>query len=140
METMLEKIYTKFKDLKIEADKDCKFNKADIDNSFTTTNSLIKYINKKTEWNSVYRKFESERKDNYRKLYEFYQTDFPLKLNGKDEYQLFIESDPAYVDIFERCLVVKEILVFIDSTIETLKSRQWEIKEFINWAKFSNGQ
>jgi hypothetical protein len=139
-ETMLEKIYEKFKKLKDEATEDCKFDRGQIENSFDNTTKLMKWINKKSEWSRVYRTFEIERKDKYRKTYEFYVTDFPMKLNGKDEYQLFIESDPGYLDTFTRCQVVKEILTYVDSVIDTLKSRAWEVKAALDYLKFSNGQ
>lgn len=139
-DTMLEKIYTKYKDLKTEATEDCKFDKSNLINSFGVTQLLVKWINKKTEWSRVFREFESKRKDSYRKTYEFYQTDFPLKLSTKDEYTLFIESDSNYVEHMNVCLVVKEIMQYIDSVIETLKSKSWEVKTYLEWLKFQNGQ
>ena len=116
-ETMLEKIYEKYKDLKTEATADCKFEKSDLTKSFGTTQHLVKWINKKSEWSRVFRDLESKRKDAYRKAYEFYQTDYPLKLSTKDEYTLFIESDINYVEHMNVSLVVKEILQYIDSVI-----------------------
>ena len=108
--------------------------------SFGTTQHLVKWINKKSEWSRVFRDLESKRKDAYRKAYEFYQTDYPLKLSTKDEYTLFIESDINYVEHMNVSLVVKEILQYIDSVIETLKSKSWETKNYLEWIKFQNGQ
>lgn len=139
-QTMIDKIYDKFKKLKDEAAEDCKFDRANIENSFDNTNKLMKWINKKSEWNKVLRSFELERKDKYRSTYEFYAKDFQMKLNSKDEYQLFIESDPNYLDIHMKCQVVKDILAYIDSVIDNLKGRAWEMKLFMQYLEFINGK
>ncbi|NCP97758.1 hypothetical protein GW796_05895 [archaeon] len=139
-ETMIEKLYKKFSELREEAVEDCKFIRTELDNSFNNTNKIIKYINLKCEWNRVNRKFELERKQKYRKLYEFYQTDYPLKINTKDEYQLFIESDSEYYDIQSKSQITKEIIIYIDSVLDALKGRGYEIKNCLEWEKFKNGQ
>ena len=138
-ETKLEKIYTKYKALKEQADKDCKFNRSEIENSFDSTSKKIWWINQKTEWQKVFREFERQRKEQYKKTYEFYHTEFPIKLNSKEEYQLYIESDPNYINIYTICLVVKEVIQYIDSVLDILKDRAWEVKNFIEYQKFVNG-
>jgi hypothetical protein len=138
-ETKLDKIYTKYKELKEIAIEDCKFDKSKMDDNFTTTNSKIWWINKKSEWSRVYRELERQRKDQYKTTYEFYYKDFPIKLNSKEEYTLYIESDPSYLNIFTICLVVKEVLQYIDSILDILKDRQWEIKNYLTYLQFSNG-
>jgi hypothetical protein len=45
-ETMLEKIYTKFKGLKDEAKVDCTFDKTRLDDAFNVTMCLTKWITK----------------------------------------------------------------------------------------------
>jgi hypothetical protein len=139
-ETMLAKIYEKFKDLKRESKDDCTLDKTNLDSAFNVTMCLEKWIRKKTEWSRVYRDLEEKRKKHYRTLYEFYQTDYPLKLSTKDEYNLFIESDPGYVDHFAISQTVKEILQFIDSIIDTLKNKQWERTNWVDYQKFINGR
>lgn len=139
-DTMLSKIYVKYKELKTEATEDCKFDKSDLTKSFGITQLLIKWINKKTQWTDVYRDLEAKRKKAYRKAYEFYKTDFPLSLTTKEEYSAFIDSDAEYSDFLNQCLVVKEIIQYIDFVIEALKSKSWEIKNYIEWLKFKNGQ
>jgi hypothetical protein len=138
-ETMLEKIYQKYKSLKIDAKNDCTLDKTNLNEAFTVTNCLIKWITIKTEWSRVYRDFEEKRKKQYRASYEFYHTDFPMKLDTKEQYNIFIESDPAYVTLLHECLTIKEILQFVDSVLDTLKNKQWEIKAFIEYQKFING-
>jgi biotin synthase-like enzyme len=139
-ETHQEKILKKFKALKAEAEKDCFFSKENMEQGFDNTNSIIKWINKKSDWNAVFRTYEAKRKTTYRSVYEFYLTDYPHKLNSKDEYQLFIESDTSYNDIYNLCLQVKEVIVYIDAVLDTLKGRAFLLKNALDWHKFCNGQ
>ena len=138
--TNYEKIIQKFKQLKQDASSDCIFELNELDNSFNNTNLLVKWITRKTDWSSAYRTLEVQRKKQYRDLYEFYCTDYPRKLSSKEEYALFIESDENYNSIFQQCLLVKEIIQFCDSTIETLKARGFMIKNAIDWLRFKSGQ
>lgn len=137
--TMIEKIYEKFRELKTEAKNDCAFDKTKMDANFAVTPLLIKWIAKKSEWSAAFRNFEEKRKKAYRTAFEFYQVEYPTKLNTKDEYAMFIESDTNYVDHMNTSLVVKEIMQFIDSTIETLKGKSWEIKTYLEYLRFKNG-
>lgn len=137
--TVLDKIYEKFEKLKKEATEDVKFDKADFDNAFDNTNKLMKYIKIRSEWSRVQREFERKRKEQYKVCFEYYQTEYPLKLNNREEYLMFIESDPRYFEPYTHVQTVKEVLIFIDSTIDTLKSRGFEIKHALEYEKFKNG-
>jgi len=139
-ETILEKLYSKIKIMKEKAEEDCKIDKGNLDSAFNNTSKLIYWINMKTEWSRVLRDFDRERKDVYRKTFEFYQTDYPLKLSSKDELSLFIESDPGYQPIFMICQVTKEGIQYIDSVIEAVKSRGWEVSNYLKYLQFINGQ
>jgi len=138
-ESILEKLYSKIKVLKEKAEEDCKFDRTDLDSAFNNTNKLIYWINLKFEWLKVQKDFERQRKDLYRKTYEFYQTDYPLKLSTKEEITLFIESDPGYQPIYMICAVVKDGIQYIESVVELLKSRAWEVKTALEWEKYKNG-
>lgn len=137
--TNYEKIIMKFKQLKQDAGEDCKFELHELDSSFNNTNLLVKWITRKTDWSSAYRALEVQRKKQYRILYEFYCTDYPRKLSSKEEYALFIESDENYNSIFQQCLLAKEVMQFCESTIETLKSRGFMIKNAIDYLKWKSG-
>lgn len=139
-DSLYDKLLGRFKELKKEAEKDCKFELSNMDIGFNNTNLIIKWINKKSDWQGVYKSLESKRKKQYRSLYEFYCEDYPRKLNSKEEYQLFIESDESYNSIYQETLLCKEIIQYVDSVIETLKSRGYMLKNAIDWLKFKNGQ
>ena len=138
-EDPIQRLNERINQIREEAKADVKFRK---DDPFEKHNVelMIKWIDRKIEWLKLARAYETQRKEKFRKLFEFYKTDFDLKLNSKDEYLLFIESTPEYVLIHNAYLTAKDALNFIDSTIDTLKSRGFEIKTFCEWEKFRNGQ
>lgn len=133
-----EKMNEKFKELRVEAKTDVKIDRV---NPFIDFNSEIsmKWIQKRIEWQKLLRIYENERKQKFRSLYEYYKTDFNLKLNTKEEISVFIESDTNYVLILQVNNLCKDIISFVDSTIEVIKSRGWEIKEYLAFQRFSNG-
>jgi hypothetical protein len=138
--TKLEMIYGKYKSLKDESKADCQFNKETMEDAFNNAVTISKWITYKSEWVRIHRGYEEERKKIYRKLYEYYQTEYHLKLNTKEEYTLFIESDPQYTEMMNQSQVTKEVILFIDSIIDTLKTKGYEIKNYIEWKKFINGR
>jgi hypothetical protein len=138
--TDLEQIYVKFAELKKESDKDCHFDKNKMDESFNVTTSLSKWIRMKADCASLYRKYEVRRKKEWTTQYEFYKLDYHVTLNTKEEYSLYIESNPSYVEYYNLAMTMKEMCVFIDGTIDTLKNKQWEIKSYLEYLKFINGQ
>lgn len=136
----LQKIYEKFKLLKDEAIEDCQFNKAKIELQFENTFTIMKWINYRSEWNQVYRVYETKRKEIYKKLYEFYKLEYDLKINTKDELSLFIESDIQYTEVFNICQVLKEILQYITDVVDNLKGKNFEIQRYLQYMMFINGK
>lgn len=140
IEEKLTSIQTKLSNLMVEGENDCKFDKTDMQTAFNISTALSKWIRKKIEWNQTYRILEEKRKVAWRERYEFYQTEYTLKLTTKDEYTLFIESDIHYVDHMRLTAATKEVIQYIDSIIDTLKIKNYEIKNYVDYYKFVNGQ
>jgi hypothetical protein len=140
MQAKLDKIKEKFKSLKQEAENDCSFDKKQMDKHFNNTYTTMKWINKKQEWNDVYRIYEQKRKEKFRALWEYYSTEADLKISTKEEKFLFIESDIQYYEYQMLTDSVKEILKYIDSVIECLKNKNYEIQRYIQWHMFMNGK
>lgn len=135
----LNKIRERFKTLKEESVIDCNFDKLKMETQFNNTYTIMKWINYKSEWNEVYRVYDSKRKDQYRKLYTFYKLESDLKINTAAELSLFIESDLQYTEIFGICIVLKEVIQYINDVVENLKGKGWEITRWLNYQAFING-
>ena len=80
----LNRINEKLKALMEESSKDCKFDKVNIETQFDNTLTIMNWINKKHEWNEVYRVYEYKRKEVYKKLWIFYKSESDLKINTKE--------------------------------------------------------
>ena len=140
MSKKLEKINERFKRLRLEAEEDCKFDKMKIETQFDNTLAICKWINYKAEWSEVYKVIDIERKEVYKKLYYFYKVESDLKINTKDELDLFITSDAQYVDLHLQITTLKEVVKYIEDIVETLKGKNWEISRWIEHQKFINGR
>jgi len=136
----LEIIYERYNMLKAESKADCFWDKQKLDSAFNITMSLSKWINIKCEWDTLLRGYEAKRIKHYRELYEFYDIESPRKLTTKTEYDLFITSDPGYVDIYNLTCTVQEVVNYIKSVIAALTEKKWEVKTYIEYLKFINGR
>jgi len=137
-EEKIDKISEKFLQIQNQFKIDCKINRSDPFDRFNTE-LLEKWIRRRTEWSKLCKAYEDKKKERFRSLYEYYKTDFDVKLSTKDEYSLFIESDASYTTINTLYQNTKEVLVYIDAIVDTLKQRQWEIRAYIDYLKWSNG-
>ena len=122
-QTKIEKIYGKLKQLQEEAKEDIRVDKAQLESQFDSAGKVVKWLNKKSDWQQVSNSLESKKKEAWRKAYEYYRTEYNLKLNSKEEYTMMIESDPSYSTLLLECQAVKEVIEYIHAVIEALKSR-----------------
>jgi hypothetical protein len=139
-ESLIEGIRIRKKKLMEEAVTDVFFDKAHMDTQFDNTLHIMKWINKKMEWGQLQRFQEEIRKKKFRTLYEFYKTESNLKITTKDEMMLFIESDINYLEIFNICTEIKEVMKYLDETIDALKAKSFERKDWITYQMFINGK
>lgn len=138
--SQLDRIFAKFKEIKDEAEQDLKIDRTALYSPDFNTDIHMRWIRRKTEAQNLFKRIEIQRKEKYRTLFEYYKTDYPLKLNSPAEYQLFIESDENYVLIYNCSLTVKELVEYISAVLDAIKSRGWEIKQFLDYQRFLNGQ
>jgi len=134
-----DKIIEKFQELKAKSVSDVKFDRGSLEKSFDCTMKIAWWINMRTEWSKAFRTYEYKRNNAWKKAYEYYRTEYQLKLETKEEFKLMVDSDPDYFEAAELTKLVQEIINFIDSVIDNMKARQWEIKNCMEWQKFTNG-
>lgn len=134
-----EELIKRFKKLRDEAAEDIKFSKANLDAAFDSTEKTMKWLGKRAQWLQLFHSYEFKRQEAWKKSYEYYKSDYPFTLNTKDEYKNMINVDPAYSEINDLKVLTGDIVDFIDATLDALKSRQWEIKLFVEWQRFQAG-
>lgn len=134
-----KEIQARFTKLREEGKSDIKINKADLNKSFDTTEKIMKWLDHRVKWLSLHHSFEYKRREAWKKAFEYYKTDYPFTLNTKEEYQNMINTDPAYFEIADISNLTSMVIDYIDETIANLKSRQFEVKNYIEWQKFQHG-
>jgi hypothetical protein len=132
-------LLARFKKLREEAQKDMVFDKAQMDKQFDTTQKITKWLNKRHHWNDLCRSYEFKRLQAWKKAFEFYKTEYKISLSNNDDYRNMISTDPSYAEIADLAMLVSDIVDYIDSTIENLKQRAWEMKHFTEWLRFTHG-
>lgn len=141
----IKKLYSKWDQLKEEAKQDCpKLNFSAMQQNFNLSDKNIKWLNYQQDWEQALIGVEIKRKNVKRELTLYYRgydpTDsFELRLETKDELALFIESDERYEDILEQATIVKGLIIYCEDVIDKLKSKSFEIKNYIEWMKYCSG-
>ena len=110
-----------------------------LDNAFDNTSKVMKWIDRKVDWNFVVRDLERKLLKSKRELFEFYRKDYPLKLDNNAEINMFVTSDDQYLAVEREYIMAESTKKFIGSVIDTLKSRAWEIKTYLDYQRFKNG-
>lgn len=62
---------------------------------------------------------------------------FPFVL--KSDINLYLESDEDLINLLRKKIVHDEIVSVVESILSELKSRTFQLRDFINWEKFING-
>lgn len=130
----------RYKKLREDGVKEGEFSKAKMDNSFNNTEKTMKWLNIRAKWMQLHHSFEFQRMTAWKKAFEYYKTDYPFTLSTKEEYNNMIKTDPSYAEIADLASITSDIIDYIDATLDAIKSRGFEIKNYIEWQKFQHGQ
>ena len=136
----LSRLDDELKDLRAMAKKDGTIKKDKFETEFDNTSRVMKWIDKKVTWKKLEYMLNKELAGTRRNLFEFYKTESQLKLDNNAELNLFITSDDNYIIIEDKLQVVQISLSLINGTIDVLKARAWEMKEYASWQRFIHGE
>lgn len=143
----------KLSDLQDAWKEDCKINEMNLgQESVRTPNLHAKYLNFLTSTRLNMRKAESDYYNCRRKKYKYYRGEMsqqeledenwtqwqgnkPLK-NEMDEY---LQVDPDLIAYQDKVEYFKTVMYQLEQIIRSLNSRTWDIKNAIEWNKFTNG-
>jgi hypothetical protein len=132
---------------------DCKINELDLGKeSVNTPNLHAKYLNLLTSTKLNLRKAESDYLSCRRKKYRYYRgemTQGELEEEGwsqwqgnkplKNEMDEFLQVDPDLIKYMDKVEYFKTVLYQLEQILRSLNSRTWDIKNCIEWSKFTNG-
>lgn len=64
----------------------------------------------------------------------------PFQFALKSDINTYLEADADLIKLLEKKVYHEESISVIESVMSELKNRNWELKSFIDWERFINGQ
>lgn len=142
-----------FEQLSDEWDKDCHIDEDHLDRSAIKTAQLhSKYLRILVNHKMKLSALETEYKVLRQKKFRFYRgemTKQELQEEGWDQWQgvkplknemaEFLEGDADLNKINVKCEYIKNMIEAIESILNQLKGRDWQIRSAIDWKKFVSG-
>lgn len=109
-----------------------------------------KYLNVLTKHKLASRKAEFDYKKMRKVKWEFYTGKLskeelehygwePFQFTLKSDISTYLESDLDLIKLLEKKIYHDEIISVIESIMSELKSRTFQLRDFISWEKFVNG-
>lgn len=64
----------------------------------------------------------------------------PFQFALKSDINTYLEADGDLIKLLEKKVYHEEVISVIESVMAELKQRTWQLRDFISWEKFVNGQ
>jgi len=142
----------RFDDIRSMVSKDMVIDDSELDvESLKIPQLHNKYLNLFHDERILLRKLEADKRELIRDKWEFYSgkmsqeeleergwEPFQLKIL-KQDLDMYINSDTDVTRIDDRITLQKEKVDYLASIINSISGRGWEIKNAIEWRKFTSG-
>ena len=142
----------RFDDIRKMVEKDMVIDDSELDlESLKIPQLHNKYLNLFHDERILLRKLEVERRELIRDKWEFYSgkmseeevtrrgwEPFQLKVL-KQDLDMYIQSDSDVTKIDDRITLQKEKVDYLASIVKSISGRGWEIKNAIEWRRFTSG-
>ena len=140
----------RFDELQLMVDADLKIDDTELDiESIKTPQIHNKYLKFYTQFCLQLKKVRDERKSLYRDKWEYYTgkadpsvyVDKPFDLKVlKADVGMYIDADSEYQEITQKEEYIKTMVDYLERILKQITSRQWEIRNTIEWKKFLHGE
>ena len=132
-----------YEELQAIAENDMKLEKDNLDiESLKIPELQHKYLKFFSSYNLLAKKADSNYKILYRKKWEFYsgkdETPFPLKIL-KQDISIYLDSDEELIEAKNKLEYYRDILSFLEGVLKSLNNRGFQLKNAIDWKKFTEG-
>ena len=142
----------RFDDIRSMVSKDMVIDDSELDiESLKIPQLHNKYLNLFHDERILLRKLEADKRELIRDKWEFYSgkmsqeeleergwEPFQLKIL-KQDLDMYIHSDSDVTKIEDRITLQKEKVDYLASIVKSISGRGWEIKNAIEWRKFTSG-
>ena len=138
-----------FDELQALADKDLKINDTELDlESLKTPQLHNKYMKFHNQYTNLLKKSEQDLARLTREKWEYYtgkadpsvyqQKPFNIKLL-KPDVDKYLKSDDELIKLEQKVTYVQSVVDYLDRTIKIISNRGFQIKNAIDWRKFTSG-
>ena len=138
-----------FDELQELADKDLKINDTELDlESLKTPQLHNKYMKFHNQYTNLLKKAEQDLARLTREKWEYYtgkadpcvyqQKPFNIKLL-KPDVDKYLKSDDDLIKLEQKVTYVQSVVDYLDRTIKIISNRGFQIKNAIDWRKFTSG-
>ena len=138
-----------FDELQALADKDLKINDTELDlESLKTPQLHNKYMKFHNQYTNLLKKSEQDLARLTREKWEYYtgQADprayqvkpFNLKIL-KQDVDKYLKSDDELIKLDQKVTYVQSVVDYLDRTVKIISNRGFQIKNAIDWRKFTSG-
>ena len=135
--------------LQESADKDLKINNVELDlESLKTPQLHNKYMKHLTKFKLMLSRAEGDLFDTKRKLWEYYtgkadesvyrEKPFDIKVLRQD-VDKYIKSDAELIKLSQKITYLRTVINYIEGIIRNINNRTFNIKNAIEWKKFTQG-
>ena len=136
-------------ELQEQVDKDLKINETELDlESLKTPQLHNKYLKHYNNFKLLMTRAESDYKILKRVKWEYYtgkaspdvykQKPFNLKIM-KSDIDKYLESDEELIKAKQKIDYLETVVNYLDRTLKIIGGRDWQIRNSIEWRKFTSG-
>ena len=136
-------------ELQEQVDKDLKINESELDlESLKTPQLHNKYLKHYNNFKLLMTRAESDYKILKRVKWEYYtgkaspevykQKPFNLKIM-KSDIDKYLESDEDLIKSKQKIEYLETVVNYLDRTLKIIGGRDWQIRNSIEWRKFTSG-
>ena len=137
-------------ELQNDVDRDLKIDDTELDlESIRTPQLHNKYLKFYTQFSLQLKKVRDEKKSLYRDKWEYYtgksppevyqEKPFDLKIL-KADVAMYIEADLEYQEIGQKEEYIKMMVEYTERVLKEINTRNWTIRNTIEWKKFLHGE
>jgi len=138
-----------FDELQALAEKDLKLNDTELDlESLKTPQLHNKYCKFHNQYINLLKKTEQDRDRLLREKWEYYtgkadsqvyqEKPFNIKLL-KQDVDKYIKADDDLIKLEQKVTYIQSVVDYLDKTIRIISNRTFQIKNAIEWKKFTSG-
>ena len=138
-----------FDELQELAEKDLKINDTELDLESLKTpqlhNKYLKFLNK---WKLLLSKAQIDYYTMRKNKWEYYTGKAPQQVYAEKPFNLkilktdidkYMDADPELVKLKSKVEYIQAVIDFLDRTLKQISNRGFQIKNAIDWRKFTSG-